>query len=619
MTPPDDFSLPTRRQALRAARTLGCEGAHQHDDGSWMPCASHTEMVSLLKASGNMKGQRVRQRRGYGAPPPRKYQQLIERGIRGIESLPGGGLVSSSRGIFVEKGIRGWFRGGNSNGRGRRFLRAIRFNPNARDADGDGTLQEHTPHERPATPDAPASPKPPVAAALPKGGARVVKVRRRKRRVPEFPDWNKTVKILNEKDGGFTLQLSGQNHMKSGWAIARNGKGIVIPRSTMFDKKGEPTEEGLMLLEAFIDDHADVLLGKEDTESRTVALGTWHNPDTGMLHIDVTDVFSKKSMTKEQAVEMGSERDQIAIADLDLVAVGNWKKGFPDTGGTGGGVIDADSYNGYIADMREAGDTRPLRPSLETRTEEGPENVEMVLTAPIKDLAAKHDPTKDWHDIVSPDAAKRRSIADYYDEAPDLTAEQISDDVRKAYEALTLEVEQQFEMLTKELGVDIEFVDYDPYENFLEMREDFIKNRRMKIMRTAVTGSHPFMTDEQNDKFRAVHDAFGHLATGRGFDRHGEEAAYQAHRTMFSKDAVPALATETRGQNMFLIDRGTFGPQKLVLLPDGMMKSLRAWLITLTKSARRGHVKARIDSDADNAYTSTRSHHVSGGRVLPKK
>jgi len=39
----------TRQQALRIAQRLGCYGAHQHDDGSWMPCVSHEEMESVLK------------------------------------------------------------------------------------------------------------------------------------------------------------------------------------------------------------------------------------------------------------------------------------------------------------------------------------------------------------------------------------------------------------------------------------------------------------------------------------------------------------------------------------------------------------------------------------------
>lgn len=38
----------TREQALRVARQLGCRGAHEAD-GSWMPCASHDEFIAIRK------------------------------------------------------------------------------------------------------------------------------------------------------------------------------------------------------------------------------------------------------------------------------------------------------------------------------------------------------------------------------------------------------------------------------------------------------------------------------------------------------------------------------------------------------------------------------------------
>jgi hypothetical protein len=125
------------------------------------------------------------------------------------------------------------------------------------------------------------------------------------------------------------------------------------------------------------------------------------------------------------------------------------------------------------------------------------------------------------------------------------------------------------------------------------------------------------MTDEQNDMFRAVHDAFGHLATGRGFDRHGEEAAYQAHKSMFGNTAVKAAATELRGQNAFLIERGFFGPQKLVLLPENMRKYLNI-LLGYKQVKKQDKMTAQDWSDFDNAYTETGSHHVSLGRVVKR-
>lgn len=112
----EDMSVPTRRQAARVARMIGCQGAHQHDDGTWMPCATHDEMLSTLEMT---KSRRRRQRRGYGAPAPRRFEQLIERGVRGIDTLPGGGLVSAP--ISAKAGVRGPL-GGN-----RRIRRRARW------------------------------------------------------------------------------------------------------------------------------------------------------------------------------------------------------------------------------------------------------------------------------------------------------------------------------------------------------------------------------------------------------------------------------------------------------------------------------------------------------------
>lgn len=132
------------------------------------------------------------------------------------------------------------------------------------------------------------------------------------------------------------------------------------------------------------------------------------------------------------------------------------------------------------------------------------------------------------------------------------------------------EIGQQFDHLTGRMGIKVHPVDYDPYKNVHEMVDDVRNNKRLKVLKTSVTGGHPYFSDDENDKFRAVHDAFGHAATGRGFDAHGEEAAFAAHSKMFSPHARPAMASETRGQNAFLHLNGDFGDQKVALLPQHM-------------------------------------------------
>jgi hypothetical protein len=154
-----------------------------------------------------------------------------------------------------------------------------------------------------------------------------------------------------------------------------------------------------------------------------------------------------------------------------------------------------------------------------------------------------------------------------------------SPNIRKSYNSFRNDVNKQYDFMTKPkeaggMGMKHEIVNEDPYDphgpqGVSSMAKD-VEAGRIKTLATAVTGNHNFLSPEENDRFRAVHDVFGHAATGRGFDAHGEEAAFLSHRQMFSKKALPALASETRGQNSYM----NYGPggfpkqdEKLISLP----------------------------------------------------
>lgn len=145
-----------------------------------------------------------------------------------------------------------------------------------------------------------------------------------------------------------------------------------------------------------------------------------------------------------------------------------------------------------------------------------------------------------------------------------------------AYRALRRETIRQFRFLISPadrngLGVTVEIVDHDPYDSGTSAAEDLMA-RRLKVYSSTVTGNpHPFLTDHENNMLRAVHDAFGHAASGCGFDRDGEEAAWLKHSFLYSALARKALATETRGQSCaqsFHYGGRRFPEQKLILLPE---------------------------------------------------
>ncbi|MFF4810996.1 hypothetical protein ACFY03_22565 [Micromonospora chersina] len=163
-----------------------------------------------------------------------------------------------------------------------------------------------------------------------------------------------------------------------------------------------------------------------------------------------------------------------------------------------------------------------------------------------------------------------RAIADAYMAAPSCDERAFA-----AYAAFSQETVRQYHFLIGRvefggLGLTVRVVDEDPYTDVEALVAD-LESRRLKVWASAASGNpHPYLSDGENDMFRAVHDAFGHAASGRGFDRHGEEAAWVKHGAMYSPLARRAMTTETRGQNcaqIFQYGGSQFPEQKAALLP----------------------------------------------------
>ena len=150
-----------------------------------------------------------------------------------------------------------------------------------------------------------------------------------------------------------------------------------------------------------------------------------------------------------------------------------------------------------------------------------------------------------------------------------------SDALDRSYDALGSEIDAQYEHMTtpKEqggAGISVDFTTEDPYPSPHEMRHDVTENSHISAFESGDDWDHPNLSRETNNKFRAIHDVYGHLTTGRDFSRHGEEGAFQMHRQSFSPEAQPALTSELRGQNSYLIGAGEFGSNHPANLPDWM-------------------------------------------------
>ncbi|PWT75526.1 MAG: hypothetical protein C5B59_08590 [Bacteroidetes bacterium] len=137
--------------------------------------------------------------------------------------------------------------------------------------------------------------------------------------------------------------------------------------------------------------------------------------------------------------------------------------------------------------------------------------------------------------------------------------------VRASYDSLKKGIDEQWDHATSQ-GFKFEPWEKEgqPYKNSKEMMKDVDENKHLFFFRGGeVSADHPLAEVDPetgltyNEKLRAVHDLYGHAATGFEFGPKGEEGAYKTHAQMFDSEAVPALTTETRGQNNWV----NFGKQ----------------------------------------------------------
>ncbi|QMP84465.1 hypothetical protein HUN42_00088 [Streptomyces phage Dagobah] len=157
--------------------------------------------------------------------------------------------------------------------------------------------------------------------------------------------------------------------------------------------------------------------------------------------------------------------------------------------------------------------------------------------------------------------------------------------VRDAYASFVRQVDWQYDLMTRPVdrggyGITVLPTDQDPYPSAEAMFQD-VSGGVLSVYRTQPDQSHPILSAESNDRFRAVHDYFGHYVSGRGFDRHGEEAAWVCHSKMFTGAGQRAMTTETRGQSSALcwITSPDFPPQKALLLPEWCSTVPLEWLV----------------------------------------
>ena len=150
-------------------------------------------------------------------------------------------------------------------------------------------------------------------------------------------------------------------------------------------------------------------------------------------------------------------------------------------------------------------------------------------------------------DLAEADAAGR-AFENATDQSGDPT-------VQAAYEDFKRQNEEMFDYMTKPvaeggMGINVQFTNqHDPYKTAAAQAADLRDNNRI-VIESGLGGNHTAsMTTAEYDRFRAVHDTFGHAAIGGGFDRHGEYEAWLTHSMMYTDPGRLAMSTEYHGVN----------------------------------------------------------------------
>jgi len=113
-------------------------------------------------------------------------------------------------------------------------------------------------------------------------------------------------------------------------------------------------------------------------------------------------------------------------------------------------------------------------------------------------------------------------------------------------------------------GGGIEIVDYHPYQTADEMATKVFSSGIYLV--SSADSEHPLFNVEQNVKFRAVHDFYGHLIAKADFGLRGEIRTFNSYAKLLPRDAVPAAFTEIVGQACHAIVKGSFATQKVAIL-----------------------------------------------------
>ena len=378
---------------------------------------------------------------------------------------------------------------------------------------------------------APPTPRP--APEAPEGMRQVVNPRGRprsaERRVDIFDDpQNPRIREIIDATMDETIEGGGGSSTNILGEPMRTGNGLSInPERTRVIPAAEFNRSPETAISAYYNANKDLLHDGQHY------LGTWRDPQTGNISLDVSVNISDRA----EAMRLAEQYNQKAIYDLDAGEVVPNPNYDPTRG--------AEAVAAGTAD--EVAEATARVPNAQVQASARAYAAERGLTLP------------DTHPYVEVDPVEAKRIADEYAALNPLEAQTPGEqaNTRFAYNKAGGEVQEQWDWATQRDGMTFEpwTQEGQPYAGAQEMRDDVLNNKHLYFF----TGGteHPLWGEATrdatgltlNDKFRAVHDYFGHAQEGMNFGPRGEENAWIIHSQMFSDAAQAAITTETRGQN----------------------------------------------------------------------
>ena len=232
------------------------------------------------------------------------------------------------------------------------------------------------------------------------------------------------------------------------------------------------------------------------------------------------------------------------------------RTGAPDTGGAVRGDVPQPITDAQVSDVMAQPDNFVRSVASQYAEEVNGQPYELPEMAPSSLL--KQAPIGRAFDLaVSEDPQYKKRVFEAYGQAVPEVIEQSGAKnydqlVEAAYRQLAKETDAQFRRLP--VSMSFHRAGEGNYSDSKDMLRDVYGNRHLYVFQGG--DPHPFLNQvdpvtglNDNEKFRAVHDFFGHAIHGNQFGPKGEETAWLAHSQMYSPLARLAMSTETRGQN----------------------------------------------------------------------